>query len=291
MTKGVKQICAASLCATALWPAAASAAPCRVDGAATRLAQLPEASGIASSRTVAGRLWAVNDSGQPVLFALDARGIMAGQLHLAGAQVEDWEAVAVGSCSGGSCLYVADIGDNDAARSHISIYRVAEPAGLNTTVRADVFQAAYPDGPHDAEAFVAMPDGRLYIITKGSTGPIALYQFPRELQSDAVMRLERVGPSKAGKADDADDWITDAAVSPDGARIVLRTHHALFVYAAAKLLAGDWREEQRIALDDLAEPQGEGVAFGRDEAIYLVGEGGGQSRPGLFARLACTPGP
>ena len=198
---------------------------------------------------------------------------------------------AVGPCAAGSCLYVADIGDNDAARRHISIYRVAEPSHLNTIAHAEVFKAAYPDGSHDAEAFLAMPDGALYIITKGSTGPIALYRFPSSLRSDTVMTLERVGTTKMGMTRKADDWITDAAVSLDGSRIVLRTHHALFVYASTTLLAGVWKEEDRIDLDDVGEPQGEGVSFGPDDAIYLVGEGGGNSKPGVFARLTCTSAP
>ena len=288
MKKGVKALSVASLCGAALWPASLTAR-CRVDGPATKLVQVPEASGITSSRTVAGRLWALNDSGQPLLFALDARGAVTGQLRVSGAHVEDWEAVAVAPCASGSCIYVADIGDNDAARTHISIYRVAEPTRLNATAPAELFKAAYPDGSHDAEGFLAMPDGSLYVITKGSTGPIALYRFPRRLRSGAVMMLERVGTPKKGHSRRAGDWITDAAVSHGGTRIALRTHHALFVYTAAALLAGEWKEEERIDLDDLGEPQGEGVSFGTDDAIYLVGEGGSRSKPGTFGRLACTP--
>ena len=106
------------------------------------------------------------------------------------------------------------------------------------------------------------------------------------------MTLERVGTTKMGMTRKADDWITDAAVSLDGSRIVLRTHHALFVYASTTLLAGVWKEEDRIDLDEVGEPQGEGVSFGQDDdAIYLIGEGGGDSKPGVFARLTCTSAP
>jgi hypothetical protein len=30
------------------------------------------------------------------------------------------------------------------------------------------------------------------------------------------------------------------------------------------------------------------VTFASDTVLYLVGEGGGKSRPGTFARLSCT---
>lgn len=98
----------------------ASRAPsCQPTGAIVRLQQLPEASGIAASRGVPGRFWTHKDSGQPLVFALDARGVVDGQIAVPGAKVDDWEAVAVGPCSAGSCVYVGDIGDkaHDASRS------------------------------------------------------------------------------------------------------------------------------------------------------------------------------
>ena len=55
-------------------------------------------------------------------------------------------------------------------------------------------------------------------------------------------------------------------------------------------MAGNWREAGRIDLGPLGEPQGEGVAFGDDRTLYLVGEGGGKSQPGTVARLSCTFG-
>jgi uncharacterized protein YjiK len=33
-------------------------------------------------------------------------------------------------------------------------------------------------GAHDAETLLAAPDGRLYIVTKGDTGEVALYRVP-----------------------------------------------------------------------------------------------------------------
>ena len=95
---------------------------CRVAAAPVALGELPEASGVAVSRRSPGVLWAINDSGQPVLFALDSSGTVKGKVRVAGASVDDWEDIAVGPCPGGSCLYVADIGDNHARRSHVTIY-------------------------------------------------------------------------------------------------------------------------------------------------------------------------
>ena len=69
---------AALVLATQAFPTVASApasdVECRADGPPTRLAALPEASGLAASRRIPNRLWAINDSGAAILFALDARG-------------------------------------------------------------------------------------------------------------------------------------------------------------------------------------------------------------------------
>ena len=267
-----------------------SVAACRATGTMVEVPGLHEASGLAISRRVPGRLWTHNDSGQPVLFALDSRGSVTGQVRLTGADVVDWEAIAVGPCGSGSCIYVADIGDNNAARSRVTIYRLPEPeAASGTAAVADVFHATYPDGSHDAEALLVAGDGRLYIVTKGETGPIGVYRFPPELTSGATARLERVGEPSAKP--DAASRITDAAVSPDGQWAALRTKSSLTFYRAADLLAGQWRAATRVDLTPLKEPQGEGVAIGGDNMVFLAGEGGGKGRAGTFAHFNCAPRP
>jgi hypothetical protein len=264
--------------------------PCRVDGRIATLPPLPEASGVAASSRLPHRFWTHNDSGRPVLFSIDDRGIVRGRVELAGIDVTDWEAVATGPCASGSCVYVADIGDNNATRDHITLYRLPEPNGSEaSTADVESFHAAYPDGAHDAETLLVTPDARIYIVTKGSTGPVALYRFPSPLSADgSVARLERVGaPRSSGKVDN-DEQITDGAVSFDGTRSVLRTHDTLLFFQTQQLLAGNWTVAQTTDLARVGEAQGEGVTFGPDNALYLIGEGGGKSRPGTFARLQCT---
>jgi hypothetical protein len=267
-------------------PVAQQATPrCEPAAALASIPELPEGSGLAASRTTPGRFWAHNDSGDPVLFAVGSDGRVVGRLQLAGAAVDDWEGVVVGGCPAGSCIYVGDVGDNDAERDRITVYRVPEPAEASGSATVtDVFHATYPDGAHDAETLLMAGD-RLYVVTKGDTGPVALYRFPRELQAGATMRLERVGDSRP---DAKKDRITDGAISPDGGWVVLRSNGALFFYRASDLLSGNWREAARVALDALAEPQGEGVTFGGDNVLYLISEGGGKKRPGRFARLTCA---
>ncbi len=281
-------VAAGALAAPSASRAQESSVQCKPTGALQRVAELPEGSGLAASRRTPGRFWSHNDSGEPVLFALDGDGRVAGRLTIAGAGVEDWEAVAVGSCPSGSCIYVGDIGDNDAERRRITIYRTAEPAEASGTAKADAFHATYPDGAHDAESLLVTPEGRLLIVTKGDTGPVSLYRFPNELRAGTTVTLERVGAPRDPRQPSENDRITDGTVSPDGEWIVLRTARALTFYRAADLLAGNWRQAGQVALGDLGEPQGEGVAFASPNSVYLMSEGGGKKQPGAFARLACT---
>jgi hypothetical protein len=283
-------VIAGSLVTTATSQAQQPAVQCRPAGTLQRVAELPEGSGLAASRRTPGRFWSHNDSGDPVLFALDGSGRVTGRLTISGVKVEDWEAGAVGPCPSGSCIYVADIGDNDAEREQVTVYRIAEPAEASGSAKvADVFHATYPDGSHDAEALLVTPEGRLLIVTKGKSGPVSLYRFPPELRSATTMQLERVGgPRKTGSPAEKNDRITDGAVSPDGNWIVLRSTQALTFYRAADLLAGNWREAGRVSLAGIGEPQGEGVTFAANDAVHLMSEGGGKKRPGAFAGLTCT---
>jgi hypothetical protein len=248
---------------------------------------LSEASGLAASRRTPGRFWAHNDSGQPFLFALDSSGAVTGRVRVTGATVDDWEAIAVGPCASGSCIHIGDIGDNDASRQRITIFRLPEPeAATGTAAVADVFHATYPDGAHNAETLLTA-SGRLYVVTKAEKNSrSAVYRFPSPMRSGAPMRLERVGAASSPL--EAGGPITDGSVSADGQWVVLRSRSALAFYRASELLAGQWRAVSTVDVARVGERQGEGIAFGANDTVFLAGEGGNKQRPGTFARLSCA---
>jgi len=251
---------------------------CQPAGRLSSLPALPEASGVAHSRRSPGLLWSHNDSGEPLVFALDAAGVVKGRVRVTGARVTDWEDITVGPCAQGSCLYIADIGDNNRARRQITVYRLPEPRpGDSMTEPAEVWVGTYPDGAHDAEGAFITPAGELFIVTKESAATAAVYRFPRA-QGNAGARLQIIAKVPVAR-------VTDADASADGNWIVLRTNDELFFYRTRDLLAGGRGEPQRFNLRSLGEPQGEGVAFGANGMIYLTGEG---NRGGTLARLRCT---
>lgn len=262
---------------------------CRAAGPLARVPELAEGSGVAAALRNPGRAWALNDSGDPVLVALDDRGTVRGRVQVTGAAVEDWEAIALGPCPEASCLYIGDIGDNDAQRKHITIYRVPEPHETMTSVPVrNVFHATYPDGPQDAETLLVTPGGEIFIVTKGETRPVRMYRFPRDMQPGSTVALSPVGSPRTDRKSKSSERITDGAVSPNGAWIVLRTTESLLFHATAQLMTGNWGEARRVDLRDLGERRGEGVAFADATTLYVVGEGGGGRQPGTFGRLTCT---
>ena len=290
---------AACACALAAAPARPHGTPsfhqgpaaqpgCRAAGGVARLRDLPEASGVAASRRTRGIFWAHNDSGRPRIFALDEQGAITGRVGVTGADVDDWEDISVGPCPDGSCIYIADIGDNKGRRERITVYRVAEPSpGEANTRPVEVFHARYPDGAHDAEALFVTARSEIFIITKGDPGPIALYRFPRPLRPGATLQLERVGEPAGGRDVEARDRPTAADLSPDGQWVAVRTTRHVAFYRAAELTTGRWRESFRADVRDLKEPRGEGITFAADGTLVLVGEGA-SSGSGTFARLRCT---
>ena len=61
---------------------------CQPAGQVAQLVDLPEASGLAASRAVPGRLRIHNDSGAPDVFAVDSGGRMQGRVTLRAASQE-----------------------------------------------------------------------------------------------------------------------------------------------------------------------------------------------------------
>jgi hypothetical protein len=265
-------------------------ADCRIESSSVVLPYLPEASGLAASHRTPGILWSHLDSGAvPILFALDARGSLKGKVRVSGATLADWEDVAVGACGSSSCVYLADIGDNRGTRKGITVYRVPEPQPTDSaTGSLEAFHAMFPDTPQDAEAFFVLGTDEMFIVTKGATGPVSLYRFPRAVKAGAgASTLQKVGVIQSGRVNRS-NWVTGASASLDGRWVALRTHVDVTFYDASKIVKGDFGSPLKFDVSVLHEPQGEGVALGAKGSVFLVGEGGGKGAAGTFASLVCN---
>lgn len=252
-----------------------SAGPCVLASGPAALPEIPEASGLAVSRRHPGVLWSHNDSGNAaVLFALDAAGTLRGRVRVP-IQTRDWEDISAAPCPSGDCLYIADIGDNKGVRPRVQIYRVPEPApGDAETAAPEVFNAAYVDGPHNAEAlFVVGAD--LFIVTRDRLGGV----YRSTMTGGRELLFQRIG--QLGLA-----AVTDAETSRDGKSVVIRTSHEAVLYRTDDVIRGGTVPYLRIPIDGLKEAQGEGVALD-GSILYLASEGRAWNRGGSIVSLQC----
>ena len=240
---------------------------------------LVENSALAMSRQQAGVLFSINDSGnEAVLFAIDTLGADRGTWRVKQSKNVDWEALSIGPCASGSstgCIYIGDVGDNDEKHPTRTIYRVTEPdvkdSTFSGTVSADHVEFSYSDRRHDVEAMYVAPNGDMFLITKRPLRtllrrmrPALVFRVPasawtskKPVVAELVDSLSIVPGSAPLRV------VTDASLSADGARLVVRTYTQAFVYATS---ATTGRVNHSVTpaicnLTSLGEAQGEGIAW------------------------------
>jgi len=250
-------------------------------------ARVDEASGIGVGIASPHAIYVQNDSGDSArFFALDRHGRTEAVYDVAGATNVDWEDLAVATdATGVPSVYLADIGDNDANRDEVQIYRVSEPAvtpGEHTLRDADVWRLRYPHGPVNAEALAVAPGGAMYVITKSKKGRSEVYAVPPHLADRAaVQTLVHIGsfhlePDPASKPKTQLGLrVTGAAISRDGTQLVIRTYTDAYVWplSHADVGAALTHDPREVALP--LQLQGEGVTFDGPRALLVDSEGVG----------------
>jgi hypothetical protein len=254
--------------------------------------RIRESSGVVASRTHRGLLWTLNDSGgEPVLFLTDTAGAALGSFRVTGAVNLDWEALGRGRCGTTDCLYIGDTGDNRERRRAVTLYRVPEPEPLSTPGEGTAagmraLQVEYPDGSHDVEAIYAEPDGGVVLITTGRSGGIWSYRVAASAwQRAGIARAERLDSLPIPVSLTRGRAVTDAALSPDGAVVVVRTYRDLWFFSrtADGRLRLDSARPMCPALD--LQLAGEAVDWWDARTLVLTSErGGGRAGTILLAR-------
>jgi PKD repeat protein len=260
------------------------------DGVTTGIvasAEIVEASGLAVSRRHDGVLWLHNDGGQPRFFALTPEGTHLGIFNLVGASGRDWEDMAIGPGPepGVDYLYFGDVGDNNANREGISIFRVQEPdieaAGgdvgsvdLTDYVRLDL---VYPDRAHNCETVLLDPvTTDLYLVTKENDGLTHVFRYPFPQDPGVVTTLVEVATLQFGSGDLPGATVTSAGdISPLGNQVAIRAYGQAYIWirnggaSIAEALAGT-----PCPVPIEPEPIGEAIAFSADGlSYYTVSEG------------------
>lgn len=226
---------------------------------------IPEASGIADSKSNAGYLWVQQDSGNPPsIYLLKHDGTITDSVFIEGATNRDWEDMA----RVGDELYIGDIGDNNAVHSKSTFYCFTEPApGTHKVTSFKVINFKYSDGPRDAEAFLVDPGTKdIYIITK------------REEKSKVYKLVYPQSTTSLNEAVFVDNLpfngVVSAAIAPNAKEIIVKTYTTLYYYTkdATQSVAAAL-EKQPSTLDYQVELQGEAVGFRVDnKGFYTLSE-------------------
>ncbi|MGV9450144.1 WD40 repeat domain-containing protein [Streptomyces sp. NPDC003635] len=229
--------------------------------------RITESSGLAASRQHPGVYWTHNDSDDGAyLYAVDsATGETVATLTMTGVGApRDVEAISVGP---DNRLYVGDIGDNlGGTWPHVWIYELPEPKQLrDQTIKATQYVVKYSDGARDAESLVVHPKtGRVYIVDKKEGGG-HLYEGPAELSASGTNVFKPVAAVDNLEA-------TDAALSPDGQKLVVRSYFGAFAY---DWNGGEIKKTGRLSVPFLG--QGESVTYTADGSQLMYGAEGSDS--------------
>ena len=272
--------------------AAPAVAPARavveVVGKATHPA-LAEISGLVKSAR-GDFYWTHNDSGDdPRLFAIDATGTPLWpawrrvsfddwQGHaIANAANFDWEAIALHD----EVLYIADVGNNSNARRDLGVYAVREPDPLAVDkMRALLFlPVRYPDQREqpgrvwhfDCEA-VFVHQGKLHFITKHREARRNRFERGAKLYRLDTYHTDRDNALTLIGRHDAILAATDAALAPDGSRLLVSSQEALWLFERPD--GEDWfaGAARKLMLERRVTKQLEAAAWIDDDTLLLINE-------------------
>ncbi|XP_045191172.1 uncharacterized protein LOC123547991 [Mercenaria mercenaria] len=252
---------------------------------------LDEASGLCASRQHPGIFYTHNDKGgRNRIYAVNGTTAQVDAvLVIDGANSKDWEDVACGKCFGhlnDNCLYIGNIGDAGGHGSATTIYRVQEPAVLNSLMHVTVDATLhYSWGEVDAETLMLTPDAEMYIVSKVDGGKGLIAHIPssgwgssQPVQLHSNQRLDVTSTHNDPVGGD---------ISPDGQEVLIKVRDHVLHYNMngskdyLAVLSGS-----PVQLPYIHEKRGESVAFSIDgQSYYTLGEG---QHPTLYRYNANT---
>ncbi|MET0465078.1 MAG: hypothetical protein ABW007_18075 [Chitinophagaceae bacterium] len=230
--------------------------------------KIDEASGIADSKSHPGYLWVQEDSGNPAdIYLLSHTGEYHKKIKVTGATNRDWEDMVLSSGpeAGKNYIYLGDIGSNKQSASKYFFYRFPEPAlNADTVHQVDKITYQYPDGGHDAEAFLVDHQTKdIYVITKRDK-PSAIYRIPYPQSTTGMNAAQLVGKLNF-------NGVVSAALSPDGKEILLKTYTGVLYWkrkTGQTIAQALLTEPAQVAYQ--LEPQGEAICFKNDNAGFFT---------------------
>jgi len=234
---------------------------------------ISEASGMAASRKNPGILWTHNDHGHAGrLYAIKTTGELVTSYIVMGAASRDWEDIAIGPGPDPNehYIYIGDIGDNNAKRQTVVVYRVVEPAvdvnaaGPSKLLRgAETIELRYPDGARNAETLLLDPVTKdIYIVSKENKTKVYRAGYPQS--TSEVTTMEKVAKIDLGTAVGGD-------ISQDGTMIIIRGYFSARLWSRpAGGTVADAISKAGCRIPLVFELQGEAICFDAENRGYFT---------------------
>jgi hypothetical protein len=210
-----------------------------------------------------------------------------GHFSVSGSAVRDVEDIAVGRCPAGTCVHLADLGNNISPRTEFVILRVSEPLvpggmPVTATLAAERLGFSYPDGPHNAESLMIDPGtGALFVITKVAAGQhSAVYKLPPFGAGGLASKVADLPVPAA-----TDQPATAADAHPCGTGFLLRTNNTAYEFRIPPGAPFETAfRATPVSVPVGNEVQSEGIAYRPDgRGYYTTSEG---ARPPIH-RVLC----
>ena len=215
----------------------------------------------------AGSYFTFGDDGNPpTVFRIDATGRLLARFELA-APNHDWESL---SRDNGGNYYMGDCGNNNSDRRDLAIlrFRPDSPGAVGKISFTYPDQTEFPPSKKernfDCEASL-WHAGRVYLFTKdrGTESTCKVYSVPETPGTYTAQLVTKLAiPGE----------VTDAALAPDGRRLVLLARQELFVLEGASWDAILKATPRRIGLEGAG--QTEGAAFQDANTLLISTEQG-----------------
>lgn len=228
-------------------------------------------------------LVAVNDTilathndggGKAEIYFINLKGKLVHTLRLKDTKNKDWEDIAMNEKGD---LFIADIGDNQNKRNHVSIYKVPVSKLWNKEVTPERIKFTYPEKNgtpandslyFDAESLVAVGDS-LFILTKNRTEPfdgkVLVYGLSANKKVQAARLVHTFVLCKGG-------WQTCSVTAADyyhkTDELVFITYRHMYKFKSFKSLK--YTDPEIIRLPSLK--QREGVAFAKDGSSIFISD-------------------
>ncbi|MBT9394005.1 esterase-like activity of phytase family protein [Hymenobacter sp. NST-14] len=232
-----------------------------------RLDNVPESSGLALADQP-GTFYTHGDDGNPaILYKISATtGQILSQIDVP-VKSRDWESITRDNSGN---VYIGDVGNNNNDRQNLVIHRLNP---LNPQIVQEI-NLKYPDQREfppqkdernfDCEATL-WHEGQVYLFTKDRAREQTskVYTVPDQAGSYTAKLLTKLAiPGQ----------VTDAALSPDGRRLVLLARQEMFVFEGSSLAEILRATPRRISLKGAG--QTEGAVFTSNQTLYISSEQG-----------------